>query len=443
LVQDRRSLIVADREDDQHPLSLYSLDLATGTRRRLTDPPPGSFGDVYPVSSPDEEYLAFTRQSPSRVFDIWVIARSGGKPRRVTWDQREILGLAWTADGKHLVYASDRGGPGPALWKVTAGGGRPQFLAALPSHSRMLAISWRTGRIAYSRLELRTSIWRYALHQKGLGRPERLITSGGIQAMPQYSPDGRSIAFMSDRSGFMEIWVARSDGSSPRQLTWLRGEGGAPRWSPDGRRVVFDMRVQGDHGIYVVSAEGGPAASLLADHFENGSPSWSRDGRWIYFESNRTGKNQVWRIPTDGGSPIVVTREGGAIAFESPDGAFLYYSKGREEAGLWKKALPAGAETPVLSDYARAIRGPWRVPSQGVYFMDWDDSGGSRAPVLKLLPDIGDAPRIVATLDEAARPVLGGVWPWHPLDLSPDGQYLLITQLDHRQSNIMLAERFR
>ena len=436
------SLIVADREDDEHPPALYSLDLAAGTRTRLTHPPPGTFGDAYPVSSPTGEFLAFARQSPSRVYDIWVMARSGGEPRRVTWDQRYISGLAWTADGKHLVFVSDRGGPDPALWKVPANGGRPQSLAVLPSHSKMLAVSWRAGRIAYSRVVERSSIWRYALDEAGAGGPERLITASAINAMPQYSPDGTSIAFMSDRSGFMEIWVARSDGGSPRQLTWLRGEGGAPRWSPDGKRIAFDMRVQGNHDIYVVAADGGPVVPLIADHFENGAPSWSRDGRWIYFASSRTGKHQVWKMPAAGGPPVQVTHDGGTIAFESLDGSALYYSKGREEPGLWKKTLPSGEEIPILPDYPRAFLGSWQITNQGICFIDRNDRIGSRSPVVKLLP-YGGAPKVLTTLDAAASLASGGVEQWSPLGLSPDGKHLLITQVDERQSNIMIAERFQ
>jgi hypothetical protein len=152
----------------------------------------------------------------------------------------------------------------------------------------------------------------------------------------------------------------------------------------------------------------------------------------------------VWKIPAAGGSPVQVTRDGGFIAFESPDGALLYYSKGRDQPELWKKALPAGEEVPVLPDFAWASYGPWRVTSQGVCFLDRDTKAGSRSPVLKLLPHAGGAAKVLATLEGAAYPLgVSGVTSWHPLTISPDGKYLLITQLDQRQSNIMIAEGFR
>jgi hypothetical protein len=201
------------------------------------------------------------------------------------------------------------------------------------------------------------------------------------------------------------------------------------------------MRVKGNQGIYVVGADGGPVVRRVGDSL--GSPSWSHDGRWIYFASNRTGRFQVWKIPSGGGSAVQVTHDGGVIAFESPDGAVLYYSKGTEP-GLWKKNLPEGEEIPVLTDFSWAPIGFWQVTSQGIWFVERDRRAASRAPLLKLLPHAGGPAKVLATLDEAVSPhgFAGGFAVWHPLAVSPDREYLLITELDQRQSNIMVAEGF-
>jgi Tol biopolymer transport system component len=70
--------------------------------------------------------------------------------------------------------------------------------------------------------------------------PKKLIASSGGDWNPDYSPDGRRIAFDSSGSGVDNIWVCNSDGSDPLQLTSLERVAGTPRWSPDGRRIVFD-----------------------------------------------------------------------------------------------------------------------------------------------------------------------------------------------------------
>lgn len=432
------SLILADAEDDQRTTSLYALHLATGVKKRLTFPPRDILGDANPAISPDGNWLAFTRQNPLMVKEIWVMQRSSGEPIRITSDRRNITGLAWL-DDRNLLFISDRGGPGPAIWKVAAGGGSPRLVAYLPAHSMTLSVSSRVQRIAYVQLAVRSSIWRYAIGSEQ-SEPERLITSSAIQAHPQYSPDGSSIAFMSDRSGFMEIWVARSDGTNPRQLTYLHGVGGAPRWSPDGRRIAFDMRVDGNHGIFVVGVHGGPVARLVADSHENGSPSWSHDGNWIYFLSDRSGAHQVWRIAASGGPPAQVTRDGGHIPFESPDGNVLFFAKGPPSHGIWRKRLPDGEETPVLPGFLGARGGAWQVSSKGICFID--TASGAGAPVLRMLPHGAATAQVLSTFHGVDYPARfpGGIISVHPMSVSPDNKFVLLTRLDQRHGNIMISE---
>src|SRR5215472_16506178 len=139
-----------------------------------------------------------------------------------------------------------------------------------------------------------------------------LISSSRSDDSPQFSPDGKRIAFQSDRSGHPEIWVCGEDGSNAVQLTSFGGPYvTTPRWSPDGARIAFDSNAAGEFDIWVVGAGGGKAQRMTNHPANDGNPSWSRDGKWIYFDSARTGEQQVWKMPADGGEPIQVTREGG------------------------------------------------------------------------------------------------------------------------------------
>ena len=92
---------------------------------------------------------------------------------------------------------------------------------------------------------MNVNIWRLDLH----GSPPQtreLVTSSRRQLAPSISPDGRRIAFDSDRTGGNEIWVCDADGSNALQLSFFGiQETGTPRWSPDGKMIAFDSRIGG------------------------------------------------------------------------------------------------------------------------------------------------------------------------------------------------------
>jgi len=230
------------------------------------------------------------------------------------------------------------------------------------------AVDLKTGRLAFSRYLSHANVWRL---ETG-GKPAPFLTSSSAYDLsPQYSPDGRRIAFCSNRQvANFAIWAANADGTGPAQITNISSPAsGSPEWSPDGRWLAFDAFEQGSGwDVWVVEASGSSPRQLTHGPGDNDIPSWSRDGSSIYFESNRTGRPEIWRIPAGGGTAVQVTRDGGYVAFESTDGKTLYYtlSEGGVE-GLYAKQLPDGEEKQVLKDGVDA-RG-FAVFSDGVYYL--------------------------------------------------------------------------
>jgi Tol biopolymer transport system component len=372
--------------------------------------------------------------------DLYLVPVMGGEPRRLTFDDMQIHGLAWTPDGREIVFSSNRGGS-RCLWKIPASGGTPERLAVGGDNADRSSIARQGHRLAYAQDSHRTNIYRIEL-PGATGRtalPTKLIASTRKQGGPQVSSDGKSIAFESDRSGSPEIWMCDSEGLNPIQLTTFGGpEVGAPRWSPDGKLLAFDSHTKGYADIYVLNVEGGLPRRLTTESFMDVAPSWSRDGRWIYFSSNRSGDSQVWKLPVEGGDAMQVTKQGGFVPFESADGKFVYYSKGFSAPGLWRVPAEGGEETLVFNLKA-GMWGNWALVNDGIYFIDWVAKKDSLLPwefAVEFFSFATHQITQVARLRKIPIDFMG-------LAASPDQRWILYTQIDAGGNDIMLVENFR
>jgi Tol biopolymer transport system component len=438
---DGKSVIVADKPSAAEPPGIFQLSLEDGTRHRLTSPAPGTWGDTDPALSPDAQNLAFVRWSRLEVGDIYLQDANAAEARRLTFDDVAIEGLAWTPDGRNIVFSSGRSGLSN-LWRVPVSGGEIEPLAGVGGNAYAPAVSRSGNLLAYTRSETNVSIWTTQVTPAGRfeGSPTKLISGTGMQADSEFSPDGKRIVFASDRSGETEIWVADADGSDALQLTSLRAlETGTPHWSPDGRWIAFDSRPRGRSGVFVIGAEGGKPRRLTPPRADVFVPNWSRDGRWIYFCSNRNGVLDIWKMPAEGGEAVQVTWTGGFEARESKDGKWLYYTKlpcwltGRpEKPGIWRKPVEGGAEALVLNKLTERL---WTLSDEYLYFMDVEAE--PHATINRLDLATGKISRMAEV--ENARLSIG----WTGLSVSSNHEWIIYPQVDKLTSRIMLVENFR
>lgn len=432
---DGKFLAVVDQASPQDRYGIFLFSVEDGEKQRLTSAPESS-ADYSPAFSPDGKTLAFIRSSGLSSEDIYLISTTGENLQRLTADDRQITSLAWTADGREIVFSSNRGG-GFSLWRVALSGGRLERVAVTGQNAYSPAISRQGDRLVYNVSFLDSNIWRIDNSQAADGQasPARLISSSRQDHSPQFSPDGKKIVFASDRSGSDEIWLSESDGSRPMQLTFFDGAvSGTPRWSPDGQQIVLDARPAGNADIYVVSAEGGKPRPITLESSHDVMASWSRDGRWLYFCSNRSGACQIWKVPAAGGQAIQVTKYGGFEALESRDGELLYYTKGRGPGGVWQIPVAGGEERQVPELLDAGYWRYWAVQDDGIYFV---------APVASARPAIkffSFATHAVAQLGVLDRDPLQGA---PGLTISPDGRWLLYAQVDQSVSDLMLVQNFR
>jgi Tol biopolymer transport system component len=426
---DGKYLVYGDRRTDQETETLFLVAVDNPEDKRPLTTFVGQIYDYDPHFSPDGQTVAFVRFLDVR--DIFLVRTAGGEPKRLTFDDTFIYGLNWTPDGAYIIFSSDRQGGRGRLWKVSASGGQPQPLPVGQGAVYEPTLSRHGRRLAYTQYEWNANIWRYEV-PRTTGQsapPTKLIASTGMNSEPQFSPDGKRVAFVSSRSGSLEIWVCDSDGSNPRQLTSLGPIGARwPRWSPDGQEIAFQAPLTNEGtDIYVVSTEGGQPRRLETGRSKVAGPSWSRDGKWIYFGSNKSGSWQVWKVPAHGGHAVQVTKNGGAGGLESPDGKTLYYAKGLSVRGLWKVPVQGGEETQVLHQPWAGLFEGWGLAREGIYFYN-DDTNA-----IKFFSFATH--KITQMVKPGKR---GG-----DVALSPDGRWILFAQVDQDTSHIMLVENFR
>ena len=266
-----------------------------------------------PRWSPDGRYLAFlsSRNDPHEVEQVWLLDRTGGEAERLTDLPGGVSDYAWSPDGTRLaLIASDPDPDQPVPGQDTTKR-RPEPIVV----DRFRFKSDGVGYIGEERDHLH--VFTLA------GRKAELVTPGPYdEAAPAWSPDGRSIAFLSrrrpayDRTDNWDVYVvAATSGAEPRQLTTFAGadmdpEWGnrAPSWSPDGKLIAYvqggkpELLYYGGQKVAVVPVVGGPARVLTGALDRNVlSPTFSPDGGSVLFLLEEDRAYHLARVPAAGG----------------------------------------------------------------------------------------------------------------------------------------------
>jgi Tol biopolymer transport system component/DNA-binding winged helix-turn-helix (wHTH) protein len=439
---DGRSLLVRERTNEG-PQGIVRIELASGTRYPVTRPPQGIGDWTFDVSR-DGKTLAFVRVERPGISDLYIAPLAGGEPRRLTdWNQ-SISQVAWTPDGRAILYSVR-----DAVFRIAADSKRVERgHKVLQTEAVGLSMSrpapGRPGRLAFMERRIDIGLRLVDLDRaRGnvLNGASRFADSTRFDVPGRFSRDGKQVAFASDRTGWAEVWLANPDGSGARRLTTLR----APElivgdWSPDDRRLVIDAAIDGNSDIYVIPLDGGPRVRLTQDPAYDGFPEWSADGRWIYFTSIRSGGPEVWKVSADGGDPIRLTRGGGVQPRETPDGQTLFYldhpppGAGGVSGTSRLMSLPVSEGEPaVVIDGVRL--GLWSPTQDGIVFLTID----SNADAIDFFRFSDRTVQRLGTLPFQVSRIagLGG------MTVSRDGRWALLSTTDVWESDIMVAEGVR
>jgi Tol biopolymer transport system component/DNA-binding winged helix-turn-helix (wHTH) protein len=436
---DSENMAVVDAGATGERCQLFGLNIRTGERWPLTTALAAGAGDLDPAVSPDGRHLVFVRHTSHENADIYLL--------RLTADlhpageaQALVLGMGgreprWTPDGREILFAFGAYHRKKLSRMRVAPGSAPVPVPfAVEGTFALSAAVSRQWQLVYVTSRHDVDLYRTELGSNGNGiRTTRFLSSTFVEHLPEYSPDGKRIAFVSNRSGSQQIWLSDSDGSNAYQLTRLSGtlEATWPRWSPDGRRLVFTV----GRSVYLVSVDGGAPAIYLKDvASREATADWSHDGRWIYVVSNGSGRDELWRFSAkagqDNNQSTQLTRNGGGVPRASRDGSFIYYAKGTSPAELWRVPVQGGEEEQVVDTLS--ANGNFAVIRDGIYFISTPDETGRSA--LFFMDTRTLSRQRVSWFDEV---------PMWGVSVSPDRRYILHSASLGGESDLMLVENFR
>jgi len=300
----------------------------------------------------------------------------------------------------------------PRRWKarvalLTAGAPVAALLAAaaLPA-TALAAFPGLNGRISFTSFRDNNANL-FATEPLTAGPVQRLTSESSDEAQQTYSPDGRRIAFRSNRDGNYDIYVMNAEGTAQTRLTRYAPAKFAaqPSWAPDGRHILYRANPNGNPEIYSMNSDGTNVRRLTSSSADERYPVYSPGGDRIAFASTRDGDSEIYAMDPSGGRVAQLTRN---TAFDtapawSPDGTRIVFRSQRDgNSELYVMAAdgsgqtrmtntPADEEEPDWSpDGTRLVFSSNRDSASEIYTMAADGSNLIRitvSPARDLFPD--------------------------------------------------------
>lgn len=336
---------------DGHEMNIEVLDATAGTGRRLNSRPWYNISRVIWLADGSGLVLA-AADAPNAPTQMVLLTYPGGEGRKVTNDPNNYTRVSSTSDsGTFLALNVEEDSN---VWRVTPGGGRQSVPLDVSQRNGVTAVAW--------------------------------------------SPDGRLI-YTVDDGDTINLWARDALGESTRQLTFEPNKNFRPAVSPDGRTLYFVSTRTGQANIWSVGADGTAPRRLTSGTYED-MPAVSPDGQWVYY---RTG-NSVRKFPAAGGDPVRLFNKSALYPVVSPDGSMLaLFANPRPDSERWElEVLDVKTLAPVrsftLPETAVPFNGlSWAPGGRGLTYVS--TLGG--ASNLWLQPLDGGQPRQLTDFKEA------------------------------------------
>ena len=371
----------SNAEWGRRPFHIYVKEVGGGEAKQLTFDPAGS--DLAVSWSPDGNQIAFCRSLPGIPGNhIYVMPVNGGVARKVA--ESNNLGVSWSADGQTLALAGKPKRASPAaeeaggIFLLSLQTGRTRELTSSPQDFRP-EFSPDGRWVAFSRPLSFNASELFVISSAG-GQARQLTTDSALIAGGAWTPDSREVVLMSTRKG-VGLWSVPISGAHPRPvLLNLRGLSYPTVARHVGRLAYTDFLV--DSNLYLLAGAGfqrgsvpapfGKPLAVVVSSRPDHSPDISADGSRFVFVSGRSGNEEIWISPREGGQPSQLTSLGSpniGTPRWSPDGrrvTFDAYVSGKPQ--VFVIDARGGVPRQITTEPSGGFVPAWSHDGQRIYF---------------------------------------------------------------------------
>ena len=422
--------------------NIYVCSVDSGESNKI-----GEAFEPYCLSwSPDGSKIAYVSGNPLFIFgkpvigniapsSIWIVYIEKGDSVQITENQYLNVSPVWTPDGRNLLFVSNQGGSRDVYQLPLNASSEPssppvRLTTGINAHT--ISISADGKKLAYSVFTYTANIWSIRIPKgEAISISEAQSVTEGNQAIEgiSISPDGKWLAFDSNRSGNQDIYKMPVGGGELEKLTTSPSDDFLPSWSPDGKEIVFYSFRTGNRDIHLMTADGGSIRQLTDDPAQERYPDWSPDGNHLVFHSAKTGNQELFVISRkskilEWGTSQQLTFDGGHYPRWSPVGNLIAYIAD----GTLRVISPEGGDPRILvsSHDPPTIPVPifpeWSADGRTIYYKGYNTEGDSS---FWSVPTVGGKPKLLVRFDDALRKSIR-------IEFASDGSHLFFTLTDNK-----------
>ncbi len=371
LSHDGKTLAFTSQSKTEPIPGIYFLALSQAKAHRFSCGSECKYQDRKFAFSPDGKYIAVTRRSERLVENIFLVNIIDKSSQQLTFGEGDIKGLVWHPDGKKIIYSSANSGrrEGYILdidsQKITAlqvpGFSYPSFFP-------------NTNNVAFHQWQVRSYLSEVDLTDKSTSSPFPLLQSQFNYHSADYSTSSKRLAFISNESGYDEIWSATIQDKQHQQLTQLQNQLSFPRWSHDGKRIVFLAAKEKSLGndIFILDVTTQRVSKLDSSFSAHFRPSWSFDDKAIITSTLKDHKIMLVKLPLSG-EPSQVLLSQPVLQAVQDQNKNIWFTTNKKD-GLWLlKTLQNNNQTEavitqVLTPQQFSVAYNWTVTPTGIFY---------------------------------------------------------------------------